>query len=381
MIETQFFTYGEEAETQLKLHTGERFGPVTLAYETHGALNADKSNAILVFHALSGSHHMAGITPEVPGAESFWDPSCQQGWWDDFVGPGKALDTDRFFIICANYLGGCYGSTGPASIHPETGLPYGGNFPHIHFGDIVDSQLPLFDHLGIDRFYAAIGSSLGAMMVMNFAVRYPERVDRVVPIAGGIEATTLTRAHNLEQILAVENDPNFNNGHYYDGPPPLRGLALARIISHKTFISLSDMEARMSDRCEQELDEFSWYKIKTPLESYILHQGRKFLSRFDANTYLHLIAGWSDYHLLRDTGFDDYNALFTRCRHQRYLVISIDSDVCFYPEEQFYTHEKLSAAGVRSDYQMVSSRKGHDSFLLEPDLYTSLIANLLEMPV
>ena len=214
-------------------------------------------------------------------------------------------------------------------------------------------------------------------MVMNFAARYPERVERVIPIAGGIEATTLTRAHNLEQILAIENDPNFKNGHYYDGPPPLRGLTLARIISHKTFVSLHAMEARMSDRCEQEKDDFSWYKINTPLESYILHQGRKFLPRFDANTYLHLIAGWSRFHLLQDTGFENYNDLFRRCRHHNYLVISIDSDVCFYPEEQKFLHEKLIDAGVRSRHITVNSEKGHDSFLLEPELYTKAIQTLL----
>lgn len=352
-------------------------GPITLAYETHGDLNTTKDNAVLVFHALSGSHHMAGFTKEVQGVGELWNTACQHGWWDELVGPGKAIDTNRFFVICVNYLGGCYGSTGPASINPETGRPYGGDFPKITFGDIVNSQIPLFDHLGIDQFHTAIGSSLGGMLVMNFASRYPERVDRVIPIACGIETTTLTRAHNLEQILAIENDPNFNNGHYYDGPPPLRGLALARIISHKTFVSLCDMETRMSDRCEQEQDEFSWYKIKTPLESYILHQGRKFLPRFDANTYIHLITGWSSFHLRNDSGHESYTDLFSACRHQNYLIISIDSDVCFYPEEQRFIHEQLTCAGIKSQHITVNSDKGHDSFLLEPDLYSEFIRKML----
>ncbi len=376
-VKTQFFTYGEDAESRLVLHDGQTFGPVTLAYETYGILNEAKDNAVLIFHALSGSQHVMGFNPEVPGTADRWNEECQTGWWDEFVGPGKTIDTNRYFIVCANYFGGCYGTTGPSSINPETGREYGGDFPQISFSDIVDSQLPLFDHLGIETFHAAIGSSLGGMLVMNFAARHPSRVNRVVPVACGIESTTLTRVHNLEQILAIENDPNFCNGHYYDGPAPLRGLALARMISHKTFVSLHAMEARMKNKCEQEQDEFSWYKIRTPLESYILHQGRKFLRRFDANTYLYLIAGWTNYNLARDCGCD-YAELFAACKHQEYLVFSIDSDCCFYPEEQEFLRDTLAASGITMEYISVSSDKGHDSFLLEPELYSAPVKNLLE---
>ncbi len=379
-VRSKFYTYGEDAESRLVLHDGRDFGPVTLAYETYGTLNEKKDNAVLIFHALSGSQHVCGFNPEVPEVGERWNTECQTGWWDDFVGPGKPVDTDRFFVVCANYFGGCYGSTGPSSINPETGKKWGGDFPHISFGDIVDSQIPLYNKLGIEEFHAAIGSSLGGMLVMNFATRYPERVGRVIPVACGIESTTLTRTHNLEQILAIENDPNFNNGHYYDGPPPLRGLALARMISHKTFVSLHAMEARMVDKCEQEQDEFSWYKIKTPLESYILHQGRKFLRRFDANTYLYLVAAWTSYHLARDFGTKDYADVFHGCAHQEYLVFSIDSDCCFYPDEQEYLFEKLQKYGIKSEYICVSSDKGHDSFLLEPELYAESIRNMLEKP-
>jgi len=377
-VRTQFFTYGGDEASRLKLHDGSTFGPVTLAYETFGELNAAKDNAVLVFHALSGSQHLAGHNPEVPGVGNRWDVSCQTGWWDDFVGVGKAVDTDRFFVICVNYLGGCYGSTGPSSTNPATGKPYGGDFPQVSFGDIVDSQIPLFDELGIGTFHAAIGSSLGGMMVLSFAARYPERVKRVIPVATGLESTTLTRVHNLEQILAIENDPNFCNGHYYDGPEPLRGLALARMISHKTFVSLRHMEARMTDKCEQEHDEFSWYKIRTPLESYILHQGRKFLRRFDANTYLYLVAAWTNFNLARDMGCKDYKEVFAQCGHQEFLAFSIDSDCCFYPEEQEHLRDQLAAAGLKHEYVSVSSGKGHDSFLLEPELYTEPIKAALE---
>ncbi|MDF7807209.1 homoserine O-acetyltransferase [Pontiellaceae bacterium B12219] len=377
-VRTQFFTYGEDTESRLLLHDGQDFGPITLAYETFGTLNEKKDNAILVFHALSGSQHVCGFNPEVPGVGNRWNTECQTGWWNDFVGPGKSIDTNRFFIICINYLGGCYGTTGPSSINPETGKEYGGDFPQITLGDIVDSQLPLFDELGINTFHAVIGSSLGGMMALNFSARYPERVRRVIPVATGLESTTLTRAHNLEQILSIENDPNFNNGHYYDGPAPLRGLALARMISHKTFVSLQAMEARMTDKCEQEQDEFSWYKIRTPLESYILHQGRKFLRRFDANTYLYLVAGWTNFNLARDMGCKEYTEVFSQCGHQKYLIFSIDSDCCFYPEEQEFLRDRLIDAGLEVEYISVSSDKGHDSFLLEPELYSSPIKKMLE---
>ena len=377
-IESQFFTYGEDPESRLVLHDGRDFGPVTLAYETYGQLNENKDNAILIFHALTGSQHLAGFNAEVPDIGERWEEECKTGWWDNFVGPGKMVDTDRFFVICANYLGGCYGSTGPASINPETGKEYGGDFPHISFSDIVDSQLPLFAKFGIETFHATIGSSLGGMLALNLAARHPHRVRRIIPIACGIETTTLTRTHILEQILAVENDPNFCNGHYYEGPAPLRGLALARMISHKTFVSLYAMEARMTNKCEQEQDEFSWYKIKSPLESYILHQGRKFVRRFDANAYLYLSSAWTKYHLLHDCDAANYAEVFKDCKHQDYLVFSIDSDVCFYPDEQSYIVKQLKASGIQTEYITVHSDKGHDSFLLEPALYSEEIKRMLE---
>ncbi len=371
-IETQFFEYDS-----LPLQTGETLSPVTLAYETYGELNPAGDNAVLLFHALTGSQHAAGFNPEVPGIGKRWNASCQTGWWDEFIGSGKAIDTDRFFVICANYIGGCYGSTGPSSINPETGEPYGGNFPLVHFGDIVDSQLPLLDHLGIKKLHAVAGASLGGALTLNFAARHPERVTCVIPIACGLRSSILTRAHNLEQILAIENDPNFKNGNYYDGEPPSRGLALARMISHKTFVSLHVIEKRAQDRFEQEQDEFSWYKIRSPLESFLLHQGRKLVKRFDANSYIQLIAAWSDHDLLKNCGATEFSALFEPCRHQKYLVISIDDDVCFYPDEQQEIRDRLTENGVACEYLTIHSDKGHDSFLLEPDLYTEAIHNAL----
>ncbi|MEZ5301533.1 MAG: homoserine O-acetyltransferase [Verrucomicrobiales bacterium] len=299
-----------------------------------------------------------------------WTEECQTGWWDGFVGPGKALDTDRFFVICANYLGGCYGSTGPSSPDPESGQPYGSRFPHIAFPDIVDSQIRLLDHLGIGRLHAAVGASIGGMLCTSLATRHPDRVRIVIPIASGISVSPLQRVQNFEQIFAIETDANFNRGDYYGGAPPNQGLALARMISHKTYISLRTLERRARRELRQSTDDLSWYEVTRPHESYMLHQGGKFVKRFDANTYLRIMDAWQRFDAAADAGADDSAGLFARCKDQRYLIFSIDCDVCFYPDQQAETVRALNRAGVPNIHITVHSEKGHDSFLLEPELYT-----------
>ncbi len=359
------------------LRSGQKLGPVTLSYETHGQLNERRDNAILIFHALSGSHHIAGHTAAVPEVGARWNEECHIGWWDRFVGPGKAVDTDRFFVVCANYLGGCYGSTGPASIDPQTGRPYGALFPHICVADVVDTQMHLLDHLGIDKLHAVIGASLGGLMCMSLATRYPDRVGIVIPIAASLDVKPLQRIHNFEQICAIEQDPHFCGGDYYDGPTPERGLALARMISHKTYVSLHTMEDRARQEVQTEESPFSWYPLADPLESYMLHQGRKFIERFDANSYVRIVDMWQRFDLLAEAGAPSMDALFARCRAQNYLIFSIDSDVCFYPEEQEEMARVLKEAGVYNMRITVHSEKGHDSFLLEPELFTPHLSHTL----
>jgi homoserine O-acetyltransferase len=376
---TEFYTFGQTDTDKLKLQAGGEFGPVTVAYETYGTLNADKSNAVLLFHALTGSQHAAGITPEVPGVGERWTPEMQAGWWDDFIGPGKALDTDRFFVVCANYFGGCYGSTGPSSINPDTGKPYGGAFPKFSVSDMVDCQVRLLkDKLGVTQLHAAIGSSMGGMLNANLAVRYPEFCNCFAHAASCFKVSTLTRAHNFEQILAIENDANFKDGDYYDGEPPNRGLALARMISHKTYVSLSAIEQRARNECIQHDEALSWYQVTRPIESYLLHSGQKLLPRFDANTYLHLMATWSDFDLLADTGCEDWQELLGPCKHQRHLLFSIDTDVCFYPGQQLFAHHRLIESQISSELVTVHSDKGHDGFLLEPHLFEHHIRRLID---
>lgn len=376
---TQFLEVGS-ADEPFVFSSGAKLPGITVAYETHGKLNARKTNAILLFHALSGSQHAAGVTTSVPGTDSRWTEDCQTGWWDLFVGPGKALDTNRYFIICANYLGGCYGSSGPASINPKTNKPYGGKFPAVSSSDVVRSQLAVLDHLGIKQLLAVIGASVGGLLAINLATLFPERVKIVMPIASGCRTTVLARLTLFEQVMAIENDSHFHGGDYYKGEAPEYGLALARMISHKTFVHLDAIERRARTDMKQPDGQLSWYRVGHNVESYMLHQGKKFVKRFDANTYLRICDMWLRYDPMKDAGVDNYHDLFARSRDagHHYLVFSIDSDFCFYPEEQAELIGHLEHAGVSSMHITVHSEKGHDSFLLEPELYTPHLCYTLE---
>jgi homoserine O-acetyltransferase len=373
---TRFFTFGTTGDPFV-LKSGESLPEVTLAYETYGELSADADNAVLVFHALTGSQHAAGTCESVPGIGDRWTTECQAGWWDAFIGPGKAIDTDRFFVIAANYLGGCYGSTGPSSLDPNTGKAYGSSFPRIGFSDTVDANVHLVEHLGINKLHAVVGASTGGIMCLSLATRYPDLVDIVIPIASGARLTALQTIHNLEQIVAIESDPAFAGGDYYDQQArPDRGLALARMIGHKTFVSLDWLEQRARDQTAAGVGLGS-HKIDSPLESYMWHQGNKFIDRFDANSYLLNMKAWQSFDLAAEAGFDDLNDVFTLSKNHHYMVFSIDSDVCFYPDEQDDLVSYLKTADVPHRRITVHSEKGHDSFLLEPRLYAPHIADTL----
>ena len=375
---TKFFETGNPEEP-LRLRDGGLLPGFRLAYESWGELNADKSNAILLFHALSGSHHAAGHTTSIEGVGELWQVEMHSGWWEDMIGPGKALDTNKYFIVCANYLGGCYGSTGPASVNPVTGKRWGSTFPAVTAADQVEVSTHLLDHLEIDVLNAVVGPSVGGLVALTFATRFPDRVRNVISIASGFKTTVLNRLILFEQILAIENDPYFNGGDYYDGEAPLYGLALARMISHKTFVHLDAIERRARQDVVQPDDVLAWYRVRDQFQSYMLHQGKKFVRRFDANTYLRIIDLWSRYDATQEGDAETPADLFERARlaGQRWLVFSIDSDFCFYPEEQAELVKHLETAKVDVMHIIAHSDKGHDSFLLEPDLYTPHIAWLL----
>ncbi|HMP72142.1 MAG TPA: homoserine O-acetyltransferase [Kiritimatiellia bacterium] len=369
-VETRFFTFASSRQPFV-FRSGETLDSLTLAYETYGKLNARKDNAILLFHALSGSQHAAGVNRSVKGVAKLWTEENHLGWWEDYIGPGRVLDTREFFIVCANYVGGCYGSSGPVTRNPKTRKPYGRNFPTVMVGDIVDSQVRLLDHLGVGQLHAVIGASLGGLCAVNFAVRYPDRVRTVIPIASGASVSILQRILNYEQICAIEEDKYFNGGNYYQGPRPDRGLALARMISHKTFVSLETMESRARNEVVRpDEDKDKWYWLSHPVESYLRKQGLKFVRRFDANTYLRIMDAWQRFNLLEDTGKRSLDDVFAACRNQQFLVFSIDSDVCFHPHLQEELCNALKHAKVPHHHITVHSDKGHDAFLLEPRLFT-----------
>lgn len=376
-VRTQFCEFNNPKQP-LSLRVGGKLSRFTLAYETYGRMNADRSNVILLYHAMTGSQHAAGSNLRVPGLDGRWTDEVQLGWWDGFIGPGKALDTRKYCVICANYLGGCYGSTGPASIDPATGKPWGPAFPVLRMSDLVDAQMRLLDHLGVEKLHAVIGASIGGFLCLLTATRYPDRVKLVVPIGTGVETTIYQRILNFEQVTAIEGDPNFRGGDYYHGPKPHIGLALARRIAHKTFVSLEDLRARARGEVVSNKPPHGWYEMNHPVESYMLHQGDKFVRRFDANTYLRILDAWQWFDLVAEAGAADFQDLFDRCRHQEFLVFSIDSDIMFYPQEQAKLMGLLKRSHVPSMWITVHSDKGHDSFLLEPRLFTPHLVHLLD---
>ncbi|MEX2651353.1 MAG: homoserine O-acetyltransferase [Acidimicrobiia bacterium] len=369
VVETRFFDLPEDA-LPFKMRSGDLLSEVRLAYEIQGEISPERDNVVLLFHALTGSQHVAGFTPSVEGVGR-WVEENQTGWWEGFVGPGLGVDTDRFAVLCVNYLGGCYGTTGPSSIDPRTGNRYGPDFPPLHLADIVESQLPLLEHLGITRLKAVAGASVGALLSVSLAAHYPDLVENVIILAGGLAGTTLHRMYNFEQKLAIFNDPNFNGGNYYDSEFPADGLALARIIGHKAFVSLGAIE----ERARREVIDHPY--VTHPVESYFWRQGQKLVIRFDPNSYLRIIDSWSNYDLVEDTGAESYVEALIPCRHQIWHVFTIDTDACFYPSEQAELVAALEEAGVPVEWTQVTSPKGHDSFLTEPHLFEDALRKAL----
>jgi homoserine O-acetyltransferase/O-succinyltransferase len=375
-VQTKFVDFTDRKQP-LRLRVGGELNRFTLAYEIYGRMNRDKSNVILLFHAMTGSQHAAGLNPRVSGLDGRWTEEMHHGWWDGFVGPGKALDTRRFCVVCVNYLGGCYGSTGPASINPRTRRPWGPTFPVLRMSDIVDSQIRLLDTLGVERLHAAIGASIGGFLCLVLATRHPERVRILVPIGTGVETTIYNRIINFEQITAIEGDPHFQAGDYYGGERPDAGLALARRIAHKTFVSLDMLRERARGEVVSHKPPHGWYEMNHPVESYLLHQGDKFVKRFDANTYLRVLDAWQWFDLVAEADARDLHELFDRCRKQEFLVFSIDSDLSFPTVEQGKLVQLLKRAHVPVMWITVHSDKGHDSFLLEPKLFTPHLQQVL----
>jgi len=349
VVETKYYNLSEE----LKLESGDRLKDVTIAYETYGTLNKQKSNAILVCHALSGDAHVAG----------WHEGDRKPGWWDNIIGPGKCLDTDRYFVICSNVIGGCQGSTGPSSTNPETGKPYALKFPIITIKDMVKAQKKLIDHLEIKQLFSVVGGSMGGMQVLQWCVSYPDMVRSAIPIATTSYSSPQQIAFNEVGRRAIISDPHWNEGNYYTGEFPDSGLALARMIGHITYLSNESMYEKFGRRL-QDKEEYGFdFSTDFEVESYLHYQGNTFTKRFDANSYLY-ISKAIDYFDLTENGtlslseaFKDVNA--------RVLVISVDSDWLYTPAESKEIVMALTANEVEVSYCQIKSSYGHDAFLLE----------------
>ncbi|MGE4505907.1 MAG: homoserine O-acetyltransferase, partial [Desulfovibrionaceae bacterium] len=311
-VEKRFFELAEP----LTLDCGRTLDGVRVAYETWGELNERRDNAVLVLHALTGDSHAAG----------FYDPAdSQPGWWDVMIGPGKGMDTDKWFVVCANVLGGCRGTTGPADPDPATGRPYGSRFPVVTIGDMVEVQARLMDHLGVRRLLAVVGGSMGGMQALEWAVRYPGRVAAAVPLATTTKHSAQAIAFNEVARQAILADPAFHGGDYYETGLPAHGLAVARMIGHITYLSDEAMrekfDRRLQDRCDISFD----FEADFQVESYLRYQGGKFVDRFDANSFLRMTRAADYFNLEKHWGGDSAVAAFARARCP-FLVISYTSD-------------------------------------------------------
>ncbi len=364
IVETKYFTFAQDEP--LVLDSGETLGPITLAYETYGRLNANRSNAILISHALSGDAHAAGYhTPDDQ------DP----GWWDDCIGPGKAFDTHKYFVICANVIGGCKGSTGPSSINPKTGKPYGLGFPVVTIGDMVRAQRHLIDFLGIDKLLAIAGGSMGGMQVLQWTVSYPDRVQAALPLATTARHSPMLIAFSEVGRQAIYADPNWNGGDYYDGPRPNAGLAVARMVGHITYLSETSMHQKFGRRLQAR--ERYGYDFSTDfaIEGYLRYKGNRFTERFDANSYLYVTKAM-DYFDLSD-GQGSLAAAFLNSARITYLVVSFTSDWLYPTYHSKELVSALTAVGADVSFCNLQSTWGHDAFLLEVDTMTNLITNFI----
>ncbi len=354
-------------DTPLVFRSGAVLPRYELVYETYGALNADKSNAILICHALSGHHHVAGY---------YADDLKNIGWWNNMVGPGKPIDTDKFFVIGLNNLGGCHGSTGPSSLNPETGQPYGANFPVITVEDWVVSQARLADRLGIRQFAAVIGGSLGGMQALQWSLTYPDRVRHVFAIAAAPHLTAQNIAFNDVARNAILTDPDFHGGDYYQhNVVPTRGLRLARMLGHITYLS----DNAMADKFGRDLrsGKFSYsYEVEFEIESYLRYQGDKFASYFDANTYLLMTKALDYFDPAHDTG-GDLNQVFARAKAS-FLVISFTTDWRFSPQRSREIVRPLLHNRRNVSYAEITSTHGHDSFLMQDPYYLDVMRTYLD---
>jgi homoserine O-acetyltransferase len=364
------------ADAPMDLELGGTVGPVDVECETYGVLSPRKDNVVFVAHALSGDAHVAGWDKDTETNGRAWRKR-KPGWWDAVVGPGKAIDTQRYFVICPNVLGSCYGTTGPASIDPRTGNPYGLTFPMVTVGDWVRLHARLLDAMGIGRVAAVVGGSLGGQQALEMALAFPERVERTVILAASARLSAQGLAFNAVARYCILNDRNFNNGDYYDrASGPDAGLAAARMLAHITYLSDEGMHEKFGRRLQSANEQKAGFGIEFAVESYLDHQGRAFVERFDANSYLYITRAMDYYDAAATWG---NGSLVEACRRVRAqaLVVSFDSDWLYPPGDCKDLALALAKTGRRVTYANVPSRFGHDSFLVETQKVGRLLRGFL----
>jgi homoserine O-acetyltransferase len=361
-VETKYYRFANPPD-ELLLESGEKLGPITLAYETYGTLSADKSNAILILHALSGDAHAAGFHPG----------DKNPGWWDNMIGQGKAFDTDKYFVIGSNVLGGCLGSTGPSSINPETDKPYGLNFPLVTIKDMVTAQSHLIRHLGIKKLLCVAGGSMGGMQVLQWAASFPEMVRSAIPIATAARHSPQQIAFNEVGRQAIMADPDWKGGHYYGAAVPARGLAVARMIGHITYMSDTSMEEKFGRRVKEEKSGTK-FSPDFEVEGYLQYRGDNFVKRFDANSYLYITKALDRFDLANGTGFDK---ILAPAKDTRFLVIAFKSDWLYPPYQSKDIVRACKLAHLDVTYGEIDSSYGHDAFLIEVEKQEHFIKHFL----
>jgi len=338
-----------------------------LAYEVYGTLNEDKSNAVLILHALSGDSHVAGY---------YHEDDEKPGWWDNMVGPGKGIDTDKYFVICSNIIGSCMGSTGPCTLNPKTVLPYGLDFPVVTISDMVRAQKTLIDGLGIEKLLAVVGGSVGGMQLLEWCVRYPDMVAAAIPLATTTRHSALAIAFNEIARQAIMADPNWNNGDYYFGPRPETGLAVARMIGHVTYLSDQSMRMKFGRRLQDKSDFSFNFDTEFQVESYLRHQGKSFVERFDANAFLYITKAADYFDLGEQHGEGSMIEAFSKT-NARFLVVSFTSD-WLYPTYQSREMVKaMKKAGRDVSFCEIEAEWGHDAFLIPNPRLSNMISGFI----
>ena len=364
------------AEAPLRLESGGSIGPVDVEYETYGELSAGRDNAVLIAHALSGDAHAAGWDRRAAEDGRLWRAG-RPGWWDDMIGPGKPLDTRKFFVICSNVLGSCYGTTGPGAVNPATGRPYALSFPMVTVGDWVQLQARLIDHLGVERLHGVVGGSLGGQQALEWALAFPGRVARTVVLAAAPRLSAQGVAFNAVGRYAIMNDPHFAGGDYYGAVPPRAGLAAARMLAHITYLSEEGMSCKFGRRLRNKTAPDFSFDVEFEVESYLNHQGKGFVERFDANSYLYITRAMDYYDAAARWGGGD---LARGCRRIKaeVLVASFSSD-WLYPSGQCKEFAlAMCQAGKTITYVEAPSRYGHDAFLVESERVGALLRHFLD---